>query len=190
MSEYQVPPPPHPPLPSSIVCLASHKANPPKSSDILFLAHYKVPAVATLPASAPASLTKVTFNHPDARAGSSFDGKYRVHKRNIVCAHFPMWFQISVHLIRHQWTMGISFFLYSLRLKFSAPTYAQVWLYETMICGDKYSSGGLSRCTNRIKWGFGGEVHVYRICMLKYWGAISGCVCTHEHIFTHTHTHS
>lgn len=39
--------------------------SPPKSSGILFLAHYKVPAAATLPASAPASLRKVTFNDPD-----------------------------------------------------------------------------------------------------------------------------
>lgn len=61
MSESKVPPPP-----ALFYSLSGQPlVSPPKSSYILFLAQYKVPAMATLPASAPASLRKVTFNHPD-----------------------------------------------------------------------------------------------------------------------------
>ncbi|KAK5888262.1 hypothetical protein CesoFtcFv8_016777 [Champsocephalus esox] len=48
--------------------------SPPRSSDILFLGEYKVPAVATAPASA-AALTKVTSNDPGATLELALTGR-------------------------------------------------------------------------------------------------------------------
>lgn len=81
---------PSTPFPFSQFVWPATIVSPPKSSDILFLAHYKVPAMATLPASAPASLTKVTFNHPYVTPELALTGSTGLTGETMFVPIFPM----------------------------------------------------------------------------------------------------